>query len=101
MLVAHIHIHIKPEFVQAFIDATIENARNSVQEPGVARFDFFQLNDDPTRFILNEVYRHPDAPTAHRASAHYKKWFETVKDMMAEERARSLMTNLFPADQDF
>jgi quinol monooxygenase YgiN len=101
MQVVHVHIHIKPEFVEAFIEATLENARNSVREPGVARFDFFQTTDDPTRFVLNEVYRTPEAPAAHRKSAHYLRWLDTVTEMMAEERTRTILKNLFPADPEF
>ena len=101
MTVAHIHIHVKPESVQAFIEATLDNARNSVQETGIARFDFFQQADDPTRFILNEVYLTPEAPAAHRASAHYLSWRDAVVDMMAEPRSNIRLVNLFPADKDY
>ena len=101
MHVVHVHIHVKPDSVHAFIDATLENARNSVQEPGIARFDFFQHTDDPTRFILNEVYRTPEAPAAHKASAHYLRWVDVVTDMMAEPRARQVLVHLFPADENF
>jgi quinol monooxygenase YgiN len=101
MHVAHVHIHVKPECVQAFIEATLDNARNSVQEPGIARFDFFQHADDLTRFILNEVYLTPEAPAAHKASAHYLRWRDAVVDMMAEPRSNVPLVNLFPADKDF
>jgi quinol monooxygenase YgiN len=101
MQVVHVHIHVKPEFVQAFIEATTDNARNSVLEPGIARFDFFQSTEDPTRFVLNEVYRTPEAPAAHRESAHYLRWRDAVTDMMAEPRSRALFVNVFPSDKDF
>jgi len=72
--------------VEAFKDATIENARKSIQEPGIARFDLAQEPDDPTRFILIEVYRDADAPARHKETEHYQTWRDTVVDMMAEPR---------------
>jgi len=98
MLIVHVHVHVKPEAVEAFKQATIENARNSVQEPGVARFDVIQQNDDPTRFILVEVYRTADDPARHKETDHYKKWRDTVADMMAEPRRSVKFTNVFPDD---
>jgi autoinducer 2-degrading protein len=88
MLIIHIQVHVKPENVEAFKQATIENARESVKEPGIARFDVVQQADDPTRFVLVEVYRTPDAPVKHRETAHYAKWRDTVTSMMAEPRTR-------------
>ena len=99
MLVVHVHVHVKPESVAAFQEATLENARNSVKEPGVARFDVIQQNDDPNRFILVEVYRTAVAPAEHKQTAHYNKWRETVADMMAEPRSAVKLTNLFPEDE--
>lgn len=87
MFVALIHIHVKPEFVEPFIAATLENARSSIQEPGIAQFDFVQQADDPTRFALIEAYRSDDARERHRETAHYLKWRDTVADMMAEPRS--------------
>ena len=98
MLIVHVHVHVKPEAVDAFKEASLENARNSVQEPGVARFDVIQQADDPTRFILVEVYRTPDAPAKHKETAHYARWRDTVADMMAEPRNGIKYTNLFPDD---
>jgi len=86
MLIVHVHAHVKPECVEAFREATVENARNSVEEPGVARFDVIQQADDPTRFILVEVYRTPEAPTQHKETAHYQKWRDAEAPMMAEPR---------------
>lgn len=74
----------------------MENARNSAQEPGVARFDVLQDQADPTKFVLVEVYKTPDAPAAHKETAHYNKWRETVADMMAEPRQARKFDNLFP-----
>ena len=96
MLIVHVHVHVKPECVEEFRQATIENARASVQESGIARFDVMQLEDDPTRFVLTEVYRTPDAPAAHRETAHYAKWRDAVAPMMAEPRQRTLYNAVFP-----
>ena len=98
MLIVHVHVHVKPECVQAFRQATIENARHSVQEPGIARFDVIQQADDPTRFILVEVYRTPDDPARHKETAHYKTWRDAVADMMAEPRTSVKFANVFPDD---
>ncbi len=98
MLVVHVYVHVKPEFVEAFKEATIDNARNSVQEPGIARFDVIQQNDDPTRFLLVEVYRTPDDPARHKETAHYATWRDTVAEMMAEPRRSLKYSNIFPAD---
>ncbi|MCS7315123.1 MAG: putative quinol monooxygenase [Bryobacterales bacterium] len=99
MLIVHVHAHVKPEFVEAFRQATIENARESVKEPGVARFDVIQQSDDPTRFILVEVYRTPEAPAQHKETAHYQRWRDTVAEMMAEPRTSVKYTNVFPPDE--
>ena len=98
MLVVHVFVHVKPECVDAFMAASLENARNSVQEPGIARFDVVRQNDDPTRFVLVEVYRTDDAPAAHKATVHYAAWRDAVADMMAEPRSSIKYTNVFPDD---
>ncbi len=96
MLIVHVFVHVKPDQVEAFRAATIENARNSVQEPGIARFDVIQQSDDPTRFVLVEVYRNAEAPAQHKATDHYKMWRDTVAAMMAEPRTSIKYHNLFP-----
>jgi quinol monooxygenase YgiN len=98
MLVVHVHVHVKPEFVEAFRQATIENARHSVREPGIARFDFVEQADDPTRFVLVEVYRSAEAPARHRETAHYLAWRDAAVDMLAEPRTRVEYANVFPDD---
>lgn len=98
MNIVHVHVHVKPEFVEAFKQATIENASNSVKEPGIARFDVIQQTEDPTRFILVEVYKTAEASAAHKETAHYAKWRDTVVDMMVEPRQGSKFTNVFPED---
>jgi quinol monooxygenase YgiN len=99
MLILHVNIQVKTEHIDAFRAATIENARNSNQEPGIARFDFVQLQDDPTRFSLIEVYRTEDAVAAHKQTAHYAKWVEATADMFAAPRTRSWYTTIFPGDE--
>ena len=86
MLIVHVHVRVKPESADAFVAATRENARHSVEEPGVVRFDLVQQEDDPTRFLLVEIYRAPEAPAAHKATAHYAAWRDAVEPMMAEVR---------------
>jgi len=98
MNIVHVHVHVKPEFVEAFKQATIENASNSVKEAGIARFDVIQQADDPTRFILVEVYKSVEASAAHKETAHYAKWRDTVAEMMAEPRQGVKYGNVFPVD---
>ena len=99
MLIVHVHVHVKPELVDAFRAATVQNARHSVHEPGIARFDVLQQEDDPARFTLVEVYRTPDAPAAHKETPHYQTWRDTVAEMMAEPRSSVKYSNVFPADE--
>ncbi len=98
MLVVHVHVRVKPETVEAFRQATLANARESLKEPGIARFDVVQQQDDPTRFVLVEVYRTPQDSAAHKETAHYPLWRDTVAPMMAEPRSSVKFTNLFPED---
>ena len=98
MLVVHVHVHVKPEFVEAFRLATSENARNSVLEPGIARFDVLQQADEPTRFVLVEVYRSVEATVQHKETAHYAAWRDAVAEMMAEPRSSVKYGNVFPED---
>lgn len=98
LLVVHVHVHVKFEHVAAFKAATLANAQASVREPGIARFDFVQQADDPTRFVLIEVYRTPAAPGAHKETAHYATWRDTVAPMMASPRTSAKFANVFPED---
>jgi autoinducer 2-degrading protein len=98
MLVMHVQVQVKPESVEAFKEATILNATESLKEPGIARFDVVQQNDDPTSFVLVEVYRTPEAPAAHKETAHYAAWRDTVAPMMAAPRKGVFHTNVFPPD---
>jgi quinol monooxygenase YgiN len=96
MLIVHVFVHVKPDSVDAFSAATLENARNSVQEPGILRFDVVQQDDDPTRFRLIEIYRTPQDPALHKETAHYAAWRDTVEPMMAEPRRSVKYHALFP-----
>ena len=99
MLVVHVFVHVKPESVDAFKAASLENARNSVQEPGIARFDVIQQEDDQTRFVLVEVYRTSGDPARHKETGHYATWRDTVADMMAEPRSAVKYANVFPDEK--
>ena len=101
MQIVLVHVHVKPEFVEAFKQASLENASSSVQETGIARFDVIQQVDDPTRFILVEVYKSAEAPAAHKATPHYARWRDTGAEMMAEPRQGIKYTNLFPNDENW
>lgn len=98
MLVVHVHIHVKPECVDAFREATLANARASVQEAGIACFDIVQQQDDPTRFVLVEAYRNAEAPGLHKQTAHYAAWREAVDSMMAETRFSTKFNSVFPPE---
>ena len=97
MLTVHVHVNVKSQFVEDFKKATVENASNSVKEAGVVRFDVIQQEDDHTRFVLVEVYKNAEASAAHKETAHYAKWRDTVAEMMAEPRQGIKYTNIFPA----
>lgn len=99
MLIVHVHVRVKSESVEAFKAATIENARQSIQEPGIARFDVVQQHDDPARFVLVEAYRDAEAPARHKETAHYLKWRDAVAPMMAESRTSVKFSNVFPDEQ--
>ncbi len=100
-MVVHVHVHVKPDCVDAFRDASIENARNSVREPGIARFDVVRQSDDPARFVLVEVYRSAEALAAHKETEHYKTWRDTVESMMAKPRSNVKYVNVSPGEEDW
>ena len=99
MFIVHVFVHVKDDQVEAFRAATLENARNSVLEPGIARFDVIQQQDEPARFLLVEVYRTGDDPAKHKETAHYQKWRDAVAEMMAEPRTSIKYSNVFPDEQ--
>jgi len=101
MLIVLVHVKVKPEFIEAFKQATIENASNSVQEVGIERFDIIQQTDDPAKFTLVEIYKTAEAPAAHKETAHYAKWRDAAAEMMAEPRQGIKYTNIFPTDENW
>jgi autoinducer 2-degrading protein len=98
MHIVQVNVRVKPEFIEAFRSVTLENARHSLEEEGIARFDVLQQSDDPTRFVLLEAYRDDQAPLRHKETKHYQAWRDTVASMMAEPRASLRFNNLFPPD---
>jgi len=99
MHIVHVHAQVKPEYVEAFKEATLRNARNSIQEPGITRFDVIQQVDDPTCFVLVEVYRTPEDPALHKQTTHYARWRDTVEKMFIQPRSRIIYTNIFPDEK--
>lgn len=99
MFAVHVHVQVKPEVVEAFREATLENASHSVRESGIARFDVFQQMDDPTRFVLVEVYRAPEDAARHKETSHYQAWRDKVADMMAEPRKSIKYNSIFPSPE--
>ena len=97
MLIVHVFVHVQPDTVEAFKAATLDNAQHSVQEPGIVRFDVIQQQDDPTRFVLVEIYRTADDPARHKETAHYARWRDAVAGMMAEPRTSIKYAPIFPA----
>jgi (4S)-4-hydroxy-5-phosphonooxypentane-2,3-dione isomerase len=98
MTIIHVHAHVRADAVDAFAQATLLNAAHSLREPGVARFDVIQQQDDPARFVLVEAYRAVEAIAAHKETAHYAAWRDAVAPMMAEPRSSTKYTNVFPGD---
>jgi len=98
MLIVHVFVKVKPDCVDAFKEATIANASESLKEPGIARFDVMQQNDDPTRFVLVEAYRSVEATAAHKATAHYAAWRDRMESLMAEPRSSVKYSNVFPGE---
>jgi quinol monooxygenase YgiN len=96
MFIVCVHAHVKPDSVADFRRATVENARSSVQESGILRFDVVEQQDDVTRFVLMEAYRTPEAAAAHKETAHYAKWRDAVAGMMAEPRHSVKYSAVFP-----
>lgn len=98
MYIVHVFVHVKPGHEADFERASLENAQASLTEPGVARFDVIRQQDDPARFVLIEVYRSPDAATAHKETPHYARWRDEVAAWMAEPRSSVKYVNLHPDD---
>lgn len=98
MLIVHVHVHVKKDMVDKFIEETKKNASKSIYEPGIIRFDFIQQEDDRNRFVLVEVYKDSNAPARHKETDHYNQWREAVESMMAEPRKSIKYENIFPDD---
>jgi autoinducer 2-degrading protein len=96
MQVTMVHVHVKPDCVADFIEATRKNHEASIQETGNRRFDVLQSPDDPTRFILYEAYANAEEAAAHKHTAHYRQWRDTVAEWMAEPRQGIAYAGLFP-----
>jgi (4S)-4-hydroxy-5-phosphonooxypentane-2,3-dione isomerase len=99
MLIVHVHVRVRQEHMEAFREETIQNAHSSVLEPGIARFDVIQQLDDPSRFVLVEIYKDEAAAKSHKETAHYAAWRDAVASMMAEPRASVKFENIFPGDE--
>ena len=97
MLVVHVHVRVQPERVEDFLAATVVNARMSLTEPGVLRFDVIQDQADPAHVVLTEVYRDEQASAAHKLTPHYAAWRDAVAEMMAEPRQSVRYSVVFPA----
>jgi autoinducer 2-degrading protein len=101
MQIVLVHVNVKSQFIEAFKQASLENASHSIKEAGVARFDVIQQTENPTKFVLVEVYKTAEAPAAHKETAHYARWRDTVAEMMAEPRQGIKYTNIFPSDDNW
>ncbi|MEJ2360056.1 MAG: antibiotic biosynthesis monooxygenase [Gammaproteobacteria bacterium] len=97
MQVTIVHVHVKQEFVEDFIEATRKNHEASVREPGNLRFDVIQSRDDATHFVLYEAYASEESAVAHKQTGHYLSWRDTVADWMAEPRQGITYNGLFPS----
>lgn len=98
MHIVHVDMQVKPEFVDQFRAAAVENASHSIQEPGIVRFDFLEDKDQAGHFCLVEVYRTPADVDLHKQTAHYQKWRDTVADMMVAPRTSAKYMNIYPDD---
>jgi len=101
MLIIHVFVRVLPDRIEDFKQATIDNARSSIKEPGVARFDVLQQKDDPSRFVLSEAYLSEPAADAHKETPHYRIWRDAVAGMMAESRTSTRYVNVFPETRDW
>jgi (4S)-4-hydroxy-5-phosphonooxypentane-2,3-dione isomerase len=101
MLVVHVYIEVKPNRIKDFIEASIMNARESLKEPGIARFDLLQDRENPCKFVLNEVYRTNEAPASHKQTSHYNHWKDAVADMLAGPRTKQVYGSVFPLDESW
>jgi len=96
MIIVYVYLHSREEMINAFKEANIKNAANSVKEPGILRFDVLEQEDDPSRFLLVEIYKNEKAISAHKETAHYAEWLKVAVPMLAEPRVKTIYRNLFP-----
>ncbi len=101
MYIIHVHVHVKPEAIDKFKEVTLENARNSVLEPGIVQFECFQQTEDPTRFTLVEVYRTPEDQLLHRETQHYKNWRDVVGFIQVEPRLGVIYRSVYPDESEW
>jgi Uncharacterized conserved protein len=101
MLIVHVFCSVKPEMLEAFKEATVKNAGNSIKEPGVLRFDLLQQQDDPAKFVISEVYKSAEAIAAHKETAHYAEWIRYAEPMLSGPRSKMIYTNIFPEDKNW
>jgi (4S)-4-hydroxy-5-phosphonooxypentane-2,3-dione isomerase len=101
LLILHVFCNVKPEMIEAFKEATIKNAGNSIKEPGVIRFDLLQQQDDPAKFVISEIYKTAKAIALHKETEHYAEWFQHVEPMLLGPRSRMTYINIFPEDQNW
>lgn len=101
MFIVHVFVQVKPDDVDGFVEASLANAKASLQEPGIIRFDVLQERDRPDHFLLVEVYRTRDDTARHKETEHYRRWKETVSDMMAKPRTKKIYDPLFPGEEEW
>jgi (4S)-4-hydroxy-5-phosphonooxypentane-2,3-dione isomerase len=99
MYIVHVFVQVKPDYIEPFIAATLENAKASRQEPGIARFDVLREEGNPDCFVLVEVYRTKDDPARHKETAHYQQWRDAVEVMCAEPRTKRVYANVSPGEE--
>lgn len=100
MIVTLVHIKVRPGAEEAFLTATLENARASNREPGIARFDVLRESEDPGRFLLVEAYRDAEAPARHKETAHYLRWKEIAEPLLAEPRTRETFEGVYVPERN-
>ncbi|MGL1892829.1 MAG: antibiotic biosynthesis monooxygenase [Spirochaetaceae bacterium] len=101
MLTVNVKVYVKEENIQDFINASVENANGSNKEDGIIRFDIIQNIADPKQFMLVEVYKTLDAPALHKETEHYKKWRDTVADMMEKPRTNEKYSQIYTKDTNY
>ena len=101
MLILHVFCSVKPEMAEAFKEATVKNAANSIKEPGVIRFDLLQQQDDPVKFVISEVYKSAEAIAAHKETVHYAEWIRYAEPMLSGPRSKMVYTNIFPENKNW